>query len=35
MTTPDAPAIHRALRAMADAGVQMAAMEVTSHGIAQ
>ncbi|HKU60395.1 MAG TPA: Mur ligase family protein [Gemmatimonadales bacterium] len=35
MTTPDAPAIHRALRAMADAGLRMAAMEVTSHGIAQ
>jgi UDP-N-acetylmuramoyl-L-alanyl-D-glutamate--2,6-diaminopimelate ligase len=35
MTTPDAPAIHRALRAMADAGVGTAAMEVTSHGIAQ
>jgi UDP-N-acetylmuramoyl-L-alanyl-D-glutamate--2,6-diaminopimelate ligase len=35
MTTPDAPAIHAALRAMADAGVRMAAMEVTSHGIAQ
>ena len=35
MTTPDAPAIHAALRAMADAGVRMAAMEITSHGIAQ
>lgn len=35
MTTPDAPAIHGALRAMADAGVRIAAMEVTSHGIAQ
>jgi UDP-N-acetylmuramoyl-L-alanyl-D-glutamate--2,6-diaminopimelate ligase len=35
MTTPDAPAIHRALRAMADAGVGTAVMEVTSHGIAQ
>jgi UDP-N-acetylmuramoyl-L-alanyl-D-glutamate--2,6-diaminopimelate ligase len=35
MTTPDAPAIHRALRAMADAGVATAVMEVTSHGIAQ
>jgi UDP-N-acetylmuramoyl-L-alanyl-D-glutamate--2,6-diaminopimelate ligase len=35
MTTPDAPAIHRALRAMADAGVRTAALEVTSHGIAQ
>ncbi|HET7239679.1 MAG TPA: Mur ligase family protein [Gemmatimonadales bacterium] len=35
MTTPDAPAIHGALRVMADAGVRLAAMEVTSHGIAQ
>ena len=35
MTTPDAPAIHCALRAMADAGVRTAALEVTSHGIAQ
>jgi UDP-N-acetylmuramoyl-L-alanyl-D-glutamate--2,6-diaminopimelate ligase len=35
MTTPDAPAIHRALRAMADAGVRTAVLEVTSHGIAQ
>lgn len=35
MTTPDAPAIHRALRAMVDAGVRTAALEVTSHGIAQ
>jgi UDP-N-acetylmuramoyl-L-alanyl-D-glutamate--2,6-diaminopimelate ligase len=34
MTTPDAPAIHRALRHMVDAGVVTAVLEVTSHGIA-
>jgi UDP-N-acetylmuramoyl-L-alanyl-D-glutamate--2,6-diaminopimelate ligase len=34
MTTPDAPAIHRALRRMADLGVNTAVLEVTSHGIA-
>ena len=34
MTTPDAPAIHRALRHMVDSGVTTAVMEVTSHGIA-
>jgi len=34
MTTPDAPAIHRALRRMVDAGVTSAVLEVTSHGIA-
>ncbi|HEX6106054.1 MAG TPA: Mur ligase family protein, partial [Gemmatimonadales bacterium] len=34
MTTPDAPTIHRALRAMVDARVPMAAMEVTSHALA-
>jgi UDP-N-acetylmuramoyl-L-alanyl-D-glutamate--2,6-diaminopimelate ligase len=34
MTTPDAPAIHRALRRMVDAGVATAVLEVTSHGIA-
>lgn len=34
MTTPDAPAIHRALRAMLDRGVELAAMEVTSHALA-
>ena len=34
MTTPDAPAIHRALRRMVDLGVTTAVMEVTSHGIA-
>ncbi len=35
MTTPDAPALHRALRAMADAGARTVAMEVTSHALAQ
>jgi UDP-N-acetylmuramoyl-L-alanyl-D-glutamate--2,6-diaminopimelate ligase len=35
MTTPDAPAIQRALRMMADHGVRTVAMEVTSHAIAQ
>jgi UDP-N-acetylmuramoyl-L-alanyl-D-glutamate--2,6-diaminopimelate ligase len=34
MTTPDAPAIHRALRHMLDAGVTTAAIEVTSHALA-
>ena len=34
MTTPDAPAIHRALRRMVDVGVRTAVLEVTSHGIA-
>ena len=34
MTTPDAPTIHRALRLMADAGVGLAALEVTSHALA-
>jgi UDP-N-acetylmuramoyl-L-alanyl-D-glutamate--2,6-diaminopimelate ligase len=34
MTTPDAPAIHRALRMMVDRGVGLVAMEVTSHAIA-
>ena len=34
MTTPDAPAIHRALRHMVDAGATTAVLEVTSHGIA-
>ena len=34
MTTPDAPAIHRALRRMVDTGVSTAVLEVTSHGIA-
>jgi UDP-N-acetylmuramoyl-L-alanyl-D-glutamate--2,6-diaminopimelate ligase len=35
MTTPDAPALHQALRVMADAGVRTVAMEVTSHALAQ
>ena len=35
MTTPDAPAIHAAFRAMVDAGVELAVMEVTSHALAQ
>ena len=34
MTTPDAPTIHRALRAMVDAGVSLAVIEVTSHALA-
>ncbi len=34
MTTPDAPTIHRALRAMADAAVDLAVIEVTSHALA-
>lgn len=34
MTTPDAPAIHRALRRMVDLSVTTAVLEVTSHGIA-
>lgn len=34
MTTPDAPAIHRALRLMADAGMALAVLEVTSHALA-
>jgi UDP-N-acetylmuramoyl-L-alanyl-D-glutamate--2,6-diaminopimelate ligase len=35
MTTPDAPVLQRALRVMADAGVDLVAMEVTSHALAQ
>jgi UDP-N-acetylmuramoyl-L-alanyl-D-glutamate--2,6-diaminopimelate ligase len=35
MTTPDAPALHRALRAFADAGMGTVVMEVTSHALAQ
>jgi UDP-N-acetylmuramoyl-L-alanyl-D-glutamate--2,6-diaminopimelate ligase len=35
MTTPDAPVLQRALRVMADAGIQTVAMEVTSHALAQ
>jgi UDP-N-acetylmuramoyl-L-alanyl-D-glutamate--2,6-diaminopimelate ligase len=34
MTTPDAPTIHRALRLMAESGVRLAALEVTSHALA-
>ncbi len=34
ITTPDALALHRALRAMKDAGVTHVAMEVSSHGLA-
>ncbi len=33
-TTPEAPALQRLLRAMADAGVTHAALEVSSHGLA-
>ena len=33
MTTPEAPAIHAALRSMVDRGVRLAVMEVTSHSI--
>ena len=33
MTTPEAPAIHGALRAMVDRGARVAVMEVTSHSI--
>ena len=35
LTTPDAVAVHRALAQMADAGAEAAAMEVSSHGLAQ
>jgi UDP-N-acetylmuramoyl-L-alanyl-D-glutamate--2,6-diaminopimelate ligase len=35
MTTPDPPALHHALRRMADAGVRTVAMEVTSHALVQ
>jgi UDP-N-acetylmuramoyl-L-alanyl-D-glutamate--2,6-diaminopimelate ligase len=35
MTTPDAPALHAALRRLVDAGVQTAVMEVTSHALFQ
>jgi UDP-N-acetylmuramoyl-L-alanyl-D-glutamate--2,6-diaminopimelate ligase len=35
MTTPDAPALHRAFRAIVDAGARTAVMEVTSHALAQ
>ena len=33
MTTPEAPAIHGALRSMVDRGARVAVMEVTSHSI--
>ena len=35
MTTPDAPTLHRAFRAMLEMGVRTVAMEVTSHALAQ
>jgi UDP-N-acetylmuramyl tripeptide synthase len=35
MTTPDAPTLQKALRMLADAGVETVAMEVTSHALAQ
>jgi UDP-N-acetylmuramoyl-L-alanyl-D-glutamate--2,6-diaminopimelate ligase len=35
LTTPDAPAIHATLARFADAGIDTAVMEVTSHGILQ
>lgn len=35
MTTPDAPALHRALRAFVDAGIGTVVFEVTSHALAQ
>ncbi|MEM9495643.1 MAG: UDP-N-acetylmuramoyl-L-alanyl-D-glutamate--2,6-diaminopimelate ligase [Pseudomonadota bacterium] len=34
-TTPEPVALHKALRAMSDAGVTRLAMEVSSHGLAQ
>ncbi len=34
MTTPEAPEVHRELRAMADAGCRYAIVESTSHGLA-
>ena len=34
-TTPEAPDLHRLLRAMADDGVRALAMEVSSHGLDQ
>ena len=33
-TTPEAPALHRLLRAMVEGGCTHAAMEVSSHGLA-
>ena len=35
MTTPDAPALHAALRRLADERVNTVVMEITSHGILQ
>jgi UDP-N-acetylmuramoyl-L-alanyl-D-glutamate--2,6-diaminopimelate ligase len=35
MTTPDAPTLHRAMRAFADAGIATVIMEITSHALAQ
>lgn len=35
MTTPDAPDLHAAFRAMSDRGIRIVAMEVTSHALAQ
>lgn len=35
MTTPDAPDLHAAFRAMSDSGIRIVAMEVTSHALAQ
>jgi len=35
MTTPDAPTLHQALRVLADAAVDTAVMEVTSHALSQ
>lgn len=35
MTTPDATVLYSTLRTMADAGVDVVAMEVTSHALAQ
>src|SRR5204863_9738155 len=34
-TTPEAPDLHRMLRTMLDRGVQVVAMEVSSHGLEQ
>ncbi len=35
MTTPEAPDLHRVLARMADRGVEVVAMEVSSHGLHQ
>src|SRR4029450_4436316 len=34
-TTPEAPDLQRLLAEMADSGVRLAAMEVSSHGVAR